>query len=364
MKKRVIIIPVVTIAIATPIAVTAARYYDTSSTPPEIKSNAEEWSTSATVSITKDATFGGLDLDYYEYCISDSDTADDCDWKTSSVSSIRVRNSGTSYVWLRAVSKSGVYSEISDYVITKVDREKPSASTTVSTNGSSSITIKVSASDNVEVAKYEYSINGDDYISDGNAHTFTGLAVDTEYTIKVKVSDPAGNTKYLTVKKTIESSTKTTGIAFAQNNRSGTHSKTSSKTPQVKTASFGRGGEEKREKPSKERPSSTKPEKPTKTADSADDAEPTASDSIDTEEDEDIKTCPVEKDTSESNTELDTETETDTESISSECLADDESEDEEKDLDDATEETPAIINPVTDITEDTDKVETFSDFSA
>lgn len=204
MKKRIIVISAAALAIATPAAVIGAKHLDTSSTAPVLKSSAENWSKTANVSVATSATFGGSDLDHYEYCISSTDNIDDCEWKISSVETVRVRNLGTSYVWMRAVSKYGVISDISDYVLTRVDRNKPEASATdeISTN---SITVAVTAADDFGVKSYEYAINDSDYVTDGANHTFDGLTSGTTYNIKVRITDLAGNTKYLSYQQSTSS---------------------------------------------------------------------------------------------------------------------------------------------------------------
>ncbi len=196
MKKRVIIIPATILAIATPGAVIAAKHLDKSSTVPIIKSSAAEWSKTAQVTVATAATFGGSDLDYYEYCINDTDNIETCDWKISSVETIRVRNLGTSYVWVRGISKYGVVSGISDYVLTRVDRNKPTASSENEVT-TSSITVTVTATDDSGIQSYEYSINDSEYVEDGTTHTFSDLASGTTYNIKIRITDLAGNTKIL-----------------------------------------------------------------------------------------------------------------------------------------------------------------------
>ncbi len=204
MKKRVIIIPAAILAIATPATIVTAKHLDRSSTAPIIKSNAENWSKTATVTVATAATFGGSGLDHYEYCINDVDNTDNCDWKISTVETVRVRNLGTSYVWLRAVSEYGVVSDISNYVLTRVDRNKPTA-TSENTVTTSSITVTVTATDDSDIKSYEYSINDSAYVADGASHTFTDLTAGTQYAIKVKVTDLAGNTKILSLTETTNS---------------------------------------------------------------------------------------------------------------------------------------------------------------
>lgn len=209
MKKALLITAATVVAIATPTSIYAIKRLDTSSTAPTIVSSDEGWSKTVTVRADIDATFGGSDLDYYEYCISDTDSVDDCEWKTSSVNTVRVRNSGTSYVWFRGVSKYGVIGRISNYVITRIDRAKPEASAEITTT-SSSITIVVAATDNSGIKSFEYSIDGSEFVADSESHTFDGLDAGTSYNIKIKITDLAGNTKYLSYSAT------TTSLIFGE----------------------------------------------------------------------------------------------------------------------------------------------------
>ena len=196
MKKALIIAAASVTAIATPASIYAAKRLDTSSVAPTIVSDSEEWSKKASISVSTDATFGGSELDHYEYCISTADSAEDCEWKTSSVNTVRVRNLGTSYIWFRGVSKYGVISDISNYVITRIDRTKPTAAAEITTT-TSTIAIAVTATDESDIKSYEYSINNSEYVTDGENHTFDGLDAGTTYNIKIKTTDLAGNSKYL-----------------------------------------------------------------------------------------------------------------------------------------------------------------------
>lgn len=196
MKKAFLITATAVVAIATPTSIYAIKRLDTSSTAPSITSNSEDWTKTATIVATTDATFGGSGLDHYEYCISSTDTTDNCEWKISSVNAIRVRNLGTSYIWLRGVSEYGVISDISNYAITRIDRTKPEATAEITTT-TSSINVAIAATDDSGIKGYEYSINDSEYIADSENHTFDELSAGTTYRIKIKITDLAGNTKYL-----------------------------------------------------------------------------------------------------------------------------------------------------------------------
>ncbi len=75
------------------------------------------------------------------------------------------------------------------------DIEKPVISKVEATEVTkTSITVKVTATDNEGVTKYYYSINNGTYTEETtNIHTFNGLTKGTSYTIKVKAVDAAGN---------------------------------------------------------------------------------------------------------------------------------------------------------------------------
>ena len=75
------------------------------------------------------------------------------------------------------------------------DTSKPVISKVEATEKTkTSITVKVTATDNEGVTKYYYSINNGTYTeSTTNTHTFSGLTKGTSYTIKVKARDAAGN---------------------------------------------------------------------------------------------------------------------------------------------------------------------------
>ena len=59
-----------------------------------------------------------------------------------------------------------------------------------------SITVSVTATDNSDGAlKYEYKIGNGSYTTGGATYTFSGLEASTQYTLTVKVTDEAGNSK-------------------------------------------------------------------------------------------------------------------------------------------------------------------------
>ena len=81
------------------------------------------------------------------------------------------------------------------------DKTKPVVSNIVSSVTETEITVTVSASDNVGVTEYWYSINNGAFQKGtSNTYKFTGLKASTSYTIKVYVKDGAGNQSDTTTK--------------------------------------------------------------------------------------------------------------------------------------------------------------------
>ena len=74
-----------------------------------------------------------------------------------------------------------------------VDAEDPATIEVSTSKTSNSITVVASATAESGIEKYEYQINGGQWIeSTENIYTFTGLEQDTEYTIKVRVTSKVG----------------------------------------------------------------------------------------------------------------------------------------------------------------------------
>ena len=77
------------------------------------------------------------------------------------------------------------------------DTESPALSGAITVNGKTSTSINVScpaATDNVGVAYYEWSSNGGtSWVTGTTARNFTGLTADTQYQIRARASDAAGN---------------------------------------------------------------------------------------------------------------------------------------------------------------------------
>ncbi len=102
-----------------------------------------------------------------------------------------------------------------------LDSEAPIISDVTTEVTKTEITVTISASDNIGVTEYWYSIDNNAYIMETtNTHTFTGLTSNTSHTIKVYAKDAAGNTSEITTKENVK--TKADGAVIAR--RGGTSS--------------------------------------------------------------------------------------------------------------------------------------------
>ena len=91
-------------------------------------------------------------------------------------------------------TKCTLYFEETDAVIPVISNVTLSSTQT-------SITVKVSASDNIGIDKYMFSINNGTYIeSTSDQHIFNGLSPGVTYTIKVYVTDAANNSSVINTK--------------------------------------------------------------------------------------------------------------------------------------------------------------------
>ena len=142
------------------------------------------------------------------YVVSGAQTVGQTDTNAGTTSSnITISTNGTSTITAYTIDKAGNVSEAKTQVVNK-DSTVPSATLTVGTKTHNSIAVSVSASDGQsglatsETYKY-YEGSTLKTTSTSNSYTFTGLTAGTSYTLKVEVTDKAGNT----VTKTTTAST-------------------------------------------------------------------------------------------------------------------------------------------------------------
>ena len=127
------------------------------------------------------------------YCVTNINSSDSCNWlEGKDIVTYEISANGTYYAFSKDLV--GNISEGQEFVIDKIDTEKPTAKLEVENVTTNSITVKATCTDNIGITKYEYSKNnGVDYVVGQNeTYTFEGLTTGT-YNLKVRCSDEAGN---------------------------------------------------------------------------------------------------------------------------------------------------------------------------
>ena len=162
----------------------------------------------ATITAGSDAQSGANKV---RYKVTGAQTISQTDTSEGTTStSITISTNGTSTITAYTIDKAGNVSEAKTQVVNK-DSTAPNATLTVGTTTENSIAVSVSASDaNSGLATsgtYKYYLGSTlKSTTTNNSYTFTGLTAGTSYTLKVIVTDKAGNT----VTKTTIASTNAT----------------------------------------------------------------------------------------------------------------------------------------------------------
>ena len=161
---------------------------------PEIEQTTSSWDNSKIIYVEDDADFNYSTVSYYEYCISKTKSNSDCNWKDTYTKSIRISDSGTWYVWFKGISEDYNESYLSNRLKVQVDNEAPIITSIDKTITKRSIEIRVNAKDSLSgISRYYYSINNQEFIEGSKSYTFNSLKEATNYDIKVRVVDKAGN---------------------------------------------------------------------------------------------------------------------------------------------------------------------------
>ncbi len=128
-----------------------------------------------------------------DYCVTNINNSDSCKWlKGKDIVTYEISANGTYYAFSKDLV--GNISEGQEFVIDKIDTERPVAKLEIESTTTSTITVKATCNDNVGVTKYEYSYNnGVNYVTGtSDTYTFENLKTGT-YNTKVRCSDEAGN---------------------------------------------------------------------------------------------------------------------------------------------------------------------------
>ena len=130
---------------------------------------------------------------------------------------------------------------VNSVTITNIDKEAPTAPTGITSSvtiNSITITATGGADTPSGVAGYQYRINSGEWsgtIPNGTSHTFSGLAIATNYTIEARTVDKVGKTSSVYTKVIQSGSIKVTGITLANKTltKTGTTNPTVTITPTI-----------------------------------------------------------------------------------------------------------------------------------
>ncbi|MGM9834754.1 MAG: hypothetical protein ACI31M_03145 [Bacilli bacterium] len=93
-------------------------------TAPVITGGNLEWEKESVIKIEKDSTnISGID--YYEYCINESEDFNNCEWKKTTTKNAIVSTSGKNYVVFRGVGNNGEKGILSNVAFVLIDNESP-----------------------------------------------------------------------------------------------------------------------------------------------------------------------------------------------------------------------------------------------
>ena len=171
---------------------------------PEIKIEPDaistEWRKAAIVKIIKEPK-SKTRIVGYNYCINNSKSTDDCDWKMTITKNIQVFKNGENYVHIRAVDENE--KEGKELLTTiKIDNDGPNISSfNVTNNANGEITVAVDANDDYSNVKYYYSVDDGDYVEGSSVYTYKGLESEKTYILKLKVVDEADNMKTVAIQE-------------------------------------------------------------------------------------------------------------------------------------------------------------------
>ena len=155
----------------------------------EVSDINEVYSTKDEITITLKDNLSGVT----HYCVTNINDSNNCNWlEGKDTVKYEINANGRYYAFSKDVAEN--VSEGKEFIINKIDTEKPSAKLEIESATTSTITVKATCNDNVGVTKYEYSYNnGVNYVTGtSDTHTFENLKTGT-YNTKVRCSDEAGN---------------------------------------------------------------------------------------------------------------------------------------------------------------------------
>lgn len=151
----------------------------------------EEWKTVGLIELTKEE-LEDKDVDYYEYCVSNTKDYKNSLWTKVEDGKIAVNESGHKYVYVRSVDKDGNDSAVVLHELF-VDTDKPVIEE-VQELDEEQLTVRIKASDDTSsIKRYFFSIDNQNYEEITMTHTFKNLDKKEAYILYIVVEDQAGN---------------------------------------------------------------------------------------------------------------------------------------------------------------------------
>ncbi|MCR5483423.1 MAG: InlB B-repeat-containing protein [Bacilli bacterium] len=200
------VLPIVLFFILGILGILSIRAYFLFKAPKIDQKDKDNFSQSSEVEVIEDAEFPGDELDYYLYCVSETNDINTCEWKRTDTKNIEIGKSGIWYVWFKGVSKSGKESKPSEVEIVKIDNDAPVVTNIKTKTTTNSIDVTVEAYDALsESIKYYYSISNQRYVESDDNYLFENLKSNTWYSLKIKVVDSVNNEYVIELRvKTLE----------------------------------------------------------------------------------------------------------------------------------------------------------------
>lgn len=183
----------------------------------------DEWTNSNSITI-KASSSDNVGVSYVNFYNSTLGTKTDSSSPYSATFDISTLGNGTHEFSARAYDTSGNASDI-DYVHIQIDRTPPSVSIGSTSSTADTITVNVSGSDSVSgISGFEFYLD-ETYKStkygSSASYTYTGLAVNTTYSVGVKAFDNALNYSSLVTQNVLTKSNRPQNFAWTNSKVSG-----------------------------------------------------------------------------------------------------------------------------------------------
>lgn len=173
---------------------------------PVITGGSREWSNKRVISVEEKED--EEEIDYYEYCMSETRSLKNCNW-TKTEKSMTAAKTGKYYVAFRAVSNNK-YGKVSNIEEIWIDNDVPVISKLNVSTASGKVEVNIEAEDKDSgISAYFYKIDAGEYKKVNPKFTIDDLEINKKYSLTVKVEDKAGNSKSTTTELIVNNESST-----------------------------------------------------------------------------------------------------------------------------------------------------------